>query len=90
MSKPAPSQPSERQEESNLQYGQTGLRELHGGKVNALTDAYLLTGDAEEHARLDAQHAAISLMLGGLFPEQARSVVEETLKNRMKIRAPPY
>ncbi|KAG8917116.1 hypothetical protein FRC01_002658 [Tulasnella sp. 417] len=88
MSKPAPSQPSERQEDSNPHYGQTGLRELHGGKVNALTDAYLLTGDAEEHARLDAQHAAISLMLGGLFPQQARSVVEATLKESNEDQSP--
>ncbi|KAG9043040.1 hypothetical protein FS837_010110 [Tulasnella sp. UAMH 9824] len=77
MSKPAPSQVPD---DSNPQSGQTVLRELHGGRVNALTDAYLGTGDAQEHARLDAQHSAISLMLGGLFPEKVRSVVETTLE----------
>ncbi|KAG8895383.1 hypothetical protein FRC00_007551 [Tulasnella sp. 408] len=77
MSNPDPSQAPD---DLNPQSGQTVLRELHGGKVNALTDAYLGTGDAQEHARLDAQHAAIGLMLGGLFPEQVRSIVEATLE----------
>ncbi|KAG9043039.1 hypothetical protein FS837_010109 [Tulasnella sp. UAMH 9824] len=77
MSTPDPSQAPD---DSNPQSGQTVLRELHGGKVNALTDAYLGTGDAQEHARLDAQHAAIGLMLGGLFPERVRSIVEATLE----------
>ncbi|KIO20063.1 hypothetical protein M407DRAFT_30292 [Tulasnella calospora MUT 4182] len=81
MSKPARSQFAERPDDSNPPSEQTLLRELHGGKVNALTDAYLLTGDAKEHERLDAQSAAISLMLGGLFPEQARSVVEVALQS---------
>ncbi|KAG8923725.1 hypothetical protein FRC00_005934, partial [Tulasnella sp. 408] len=40
MSKPAPPQAPG---DSNPQSGQTLLRELHGGKVNALTDAYLGT-----------------------------------------------
>ncbi|KIO20062.1 hypothetical protein M407DRAFT_30291 [Tulasnella calospora MUT 4182] len=81
MSKPVPSPTSELPDDLNPQVRQAVLRELHGGKVNALTDAYLLTGDAEEHARLDAQHNAIALMLGGLFPEQARSMIEATLQS---------
>ncbi|KAG9027522.1 hypothetical protein FS837_004247, partial [Tulasnella sp. UAMH 9824] len=80
MPQPAPSQISEVRDEPNPQLNHTVLRELHGGKVNALTDAYLLTGDAEEHARLDAQHTAVCLMLGGLFPEQVRSMVEALLQ----------
>lgn len=40
----------------------------------------MYTGDAEEHARLDAQHTSISLMLGGLFPQQARGMIEATLQ----------
>ncbi|KAG8916625.1 hypothetical protein FRC00_014598, partial [Tulasnella sp. 408] len=93
MSNPDPSQAPD---DSNPQSGRTVLRELHGGKVNALTDVlvrhpkhwlptYLrlktpYLGDAQEHARLDAQHAAIGLMLGGLFPERVRSIVEATLE----------
>ncbi|KAG9034905.1 hypothetical protein FS837_002103, partial [Tulasnella sp. UAMH 9824] len=81
MSSPALAQFGERPSDPDSQSEQTLLRELHGGTVNALTDAYLLTGDAAEHARLDAQHAAISLMLGGLFPKEARSMIEAALQS---------
>ncbi|KAG8982848.1 hypothetical protein FRB90_006508 [Tulasnella sp. 427] len=57
----------------------TTLRQVHGYAVNSLTDAYLLTGDAEEHARLDAQHAAITLVFGGLLPSEAREAVQTAL-----------
>ncbi|KAG8933551.1 hypothetical protein FRC00_013072 [Tulasnella sp. 408] len=67
MSKPVPSQVPESPDDSNLRREQKLLRELHGV-------------DANEHARLDTQHAAITLMLGGLFPEEAQSMVETTLQ----------
>lgn len=41
MSNPAPSQTSVLQDKPNPQLNHTALRELHGGKVNALTDVGL-------------------------------------------------
>ncbi|KAG8953821.1 hypothetical protein FRC04_001451 [Tulasnella sp. 424] len=60
----------------------TPLRQMHGQAVNSLTDAYLFAGDAAEHARLDAQHGAITLTLGGLFPSAARDVFQEALASQ--------
>lgn len=42
----------------------------------------LLEGDAAEHARLDAQHGAITLTLGGLFPSAARDVFQAALASQ--------
>ncbi|KAG8953815.1 hypothetical protein FRC04_001445 [Tulasnella sp. 424] len=56
------------------------LRQLHGLSVNALTDAYLFTGDAKEHERLDDQHVALCLMIGGFFPTGAQSAVNSAVK----------
>ncbi|KAG8953822.1 hypothetical protein FRC04_001452 [Tulasnella sp. 424] len=56
------------------------LRYVDGRAFNSRNDAYLLPGDAEEHARLDAQHSAITLMFGGLFPSQAQEEIEKSFK----------
>ncbi|KAG8933002.1 hypothetical protein FRC01_011402 [Tulasnella sp. 417] len=58
----------------------TPLRQLYGQAVNSLTDMYLLAGDAAEHSRLDAQHGAITLTLGGLFPSESQGVVQTSLQ----------
>ncbi|KIO32931.1 hypothetical protein M407DRAFT_4190 [Tulasnella calospora MUT 4182] len=63
------------------------LRQLYGQAVNPLTDLYLMAGDAAEHTRLDAQHGAITLTLGGLFPGEAQDVIQtafglQTLQSR--------
>lgn len=56
------------------------LRYVDGRAFNSRNEAYLLPGDAEEHARLDAQHSAITLMFGGLFPSQAQEEIEKSFK----------
>ncbi|KAG8927377.1 hypothetical protein FRC01_007573, partial [Tulasnella sp. 417] len=57
------------------------LRQLYGQAVNSLTDMYLFAADAAEHTRLNAQHGAIILTFGGLFPSEAQGVVQASLQS---------
>ncbi|KAG8835203.1 hypothetical protein FRB91_001163 [Serendipita sp. 411] len=60
---------------------QNTLRREDGGRYfNALNDTYFLPSDDDEHARLNKQHTAITLGLGGLYP--APEVVNSILANR--------
>ncbi|KAG8798943.1 hypothetical protein FRC16_006183, partial [Serendipita sp. 398] len=46
------------------------VKEMHGRIFNRLNDAYLLPSDEEEWNRLDKQHSAITIAMGGLYPCQ--------------------
>ncbi|KAG8825267.1 hypothetical protein FRC17_008766 [Serendipita sp. 399] len=46
------------------------VKEMHGRIFNRLNDAYLLPSDDEEWSRLDKQHSAITIAMGGLYPCQ--------------------
>lgn len=47
------------------------LRQAYGRTINAVSDSYFLPSDDDEWNRLDKQHTAIVLGLGGLYPEAA-------------------
>ncbi|KAG8955189.1 hypothetical protein FRC04_009647 [Tulasnella sp. 424] len=65
--------------------GKSNLTISNGRSFQELNDAYMLPTDSSEHSRLDLQHEAVKLMLGGSI-YQAPELVKAALSSRENLK----